>query len=103
VHRRADLFVSSGDIPRQTSYETGLAGHHTRRGDEVVLDPEIRDERLLLANVGGRGTTVLTACSHAGVAEAFSPTRYAPIVVGSTPSAHGGIDRAASRNDRSTR
>ena len=67
VHAVADLFVSSGDIPRQTSYETGLPGHHSWRGDQVTLDPEIHDERLLLANVAGRGTTVLTACSHAGV------------------------------------
>ena len=67
AHVVADLFVSSGDIPRQTTYETGLAGHHSWRGDQVTLDPEIHDERLLLANVAGRGTTVLTACSHAGV------------------------------------
>ncbi|MET0146022.1 MAG: MBL fold metallo-hydrolase [Ilumatobacteraceae bacterium] len=62
-----DLFLASGDIPRQTTYETGLAGHHTWRGDAVTLDPEIRDERFLAASVRGRGTTVFTACSHAGV------------------------------------
>ena len=62
-----DLLLASGDIPRQTSYETGLTGHHTWRGDEVVPDPEIHDERFLAANVRGRGTTVFTACSHAGV------------------------------------
>jgi 7,8-dihydropterin-6-yl-methyl-4-(beta-D-ribofuranosyl)aminobenzene 5'-phosphate synthase len=67
VHSVADLFVSSGGIPRQTSYETGLAGHHSWRGERVTLDPEIHDERLLIANVAGRGTSVLTACSHAGV------------------------------------
>ena len=67
VHAVGDLFLASGDIPRQTSYETGLAGHHTWRGDQVTLDPEIHDERFLAANVRGRGTTVLTACSHAGV------------------------------------
>ena len=33
----------------------------------MTLDPEIHDERFLAANVRGRGTTVLTACSHAGV------------------------------------
>jgi len=33
----------------------------------VVLDPEIRDERFLTACVRGRGTTVLSACSHAGI------------------------------------
>ena len=66
-HAVSGLFVASGDIPRQTSYETGLAGHHTWRGDQVTLDPEIHDERFLAANVRGRGTTVFTACSHAGV------------------------------------
>jgi 7,8-dihydropterin-6-yl-methyl-4-(beta-D-ribofuranosyl)aminobenzene 5'-phosphate synthase len=67
VHEVADLFIASGDIARQTGYESGLAGHHSWRGAHVTLDPEIRDERFLAANVRGRGTTVLTACSHAGV------------------------------------
>ena len=39
AHVVADLFLASGDIPRQTSYETGLPGHHTWRGDQVTLDP----------------------------------------------------------------
>ncbi|MBA2624823.1 MAG: MBL fold metallo-hydrolase [Acidimicrobiia bacterium] len=67
VHVLGDLFLASGDIPRRTSYETGLAGHHSWRGDQVIPDPEIRDERFLAANVRGRGATVLTACSHAGI------------------------------------
>ena len=67
AHSVGDLFLSSGDIPRQTSYETGLAGHHSWHREQVALDPEIHDERFLAAHVSGRGTTVLTACSHAGV------------------------------------
>ena len=67
VHAVADLFLASGDIPRQTNYETGLPGHHTWRDGQVTFDPGIHDERLLAARVRGRGTTVLTACSHAGV------------------------------------
>ncbi len=67
VHAVGDLFLASGDIPRQTSYETGLAGHHSWRGGQVTLDLGIHDERFLAANVRGRGTAVLTACSHAGV------------------------------------
>lgn len=67
MHPVGDLFLASGDIPRQTTYETGLAGHHSWRGKQVTLDLEIRDERFLAANVRGRGTTVITACSHAGV------------------------------------
>jgi 7,8-dihydropterin-6-yl-methyl-4-(beta-D-ribofuranosyl)aminobenzene 5'-phosphate synthase len=67
VHPVAGLFLASGEIPRQTAYETGLAGHYTWRDGQVTLDPEIKDERFLAANVRGRGTTVFTACSHAGV------------------------------------
>jgi 7,8-dihydropterin-6-yl-methyl-4-(beta-D-ribofuranosyl)aminobenzene 5'-phosphate synthase len=67
VHLVAGLFLASGDIPRFTAYETGLDGHYSWRGDNVTLDPEIHDERFVAANVRGRGTIVLTACSHAGV------------------------------------
>ena len=63
-------FLGSGAIPRRTPYETGLAGHHTRRGDELVPDPLIMDERFLAAEVRGRGVTVLSACSHAGIVNA---------------------------------
>lgn len=61
------VFEDAGFEQVQTAYETGLAGHHSWRGDHVTLDPEIHDERFLAATVRGRGTTVLTACSHAGV------------------------------------
>jgi 7,8-dihydropterin-6-yl-methyl-4-(beta-D-ribofuranosyl)aminobenzene 5'-phosphate synthase len=61
------LFLSSGDIPRTTDYETGLGTHYTWRDGEAHLDPEIHDERFLAAHVRGRGTTVLSACSHAGI------------------------------------
>lgn len=70
VHVVAGLFVGSGMIERQTSYETGLAGHHTRMGDEWTEDPLILDERFLAARVRGRGVSVLSACSHAGVVNA---------------------------------
>lgn len=64
------FFFGSGVIDRQTAYETGLAGHHTFRGGEVNPDPLIMDERYLAAHVRGRGLTVLSACSHAGVVNA---------------------------------
>ncbi|MCH8887418.1 MAG: MBL fold metallo-hydrolase [SAR324 cluster bacterium] len=61
------FFFGSGEIERETPYETGLAGHYTFRGGEVTPDPLILDERYLAGRVKGRGTTVLSACSHAGV------------------------------------
>ncbi len=71
AHLLADGFVlASGAIPRRTAYETGLEGHHTIRGDEVTPDPLIMDERFLAAEVTGRGVSVLSACSHAGIVNA---------------------------------
>lgn len=69
-HVVAGLFVGSGQIGRVTAYETGLVGHHTFRGDRCESDPLILDERFLAAHVRGRGVSVLSACSHAGVVNA---------------------------------
>lgn len=61
------FFHGSGEIPRVTAYETGLPGHVTFTGDDGRPDPLILDERFLAAHVRGRGATVLSACSHAGI------------------------------------
>jgi 7,8-dihydropterin-6-yl-methyl-4-(beta-D-ribofuranosyl)aminobenzene 5'-phosphate synthase len=70
THIVGDLFVGSGHIERVTAYETGLFGHHTFRGERGEPDPLIADERFLAAHVRGRGMSVLSACSHAGVVNA---------------------------------
>jgi len=77
VNRQADehsllegFFFASGRIDRVTPYETGLAGHYSFRGARGESDPLILDERLVAALVRGRGVTVLSACSHAGVVNA---------------------------------
>ncbi len=64
------FFFGSGAIERTTEYETGLAGHHTFRGDVCQPDPLIMDERFVAAYVPGRGVTVFSACSHAGIVNA---------------------------------
>jgi len=64
------FFFASGGIDRLTPYETGLAGHHSFRGGRLEADPLILDERFVAASVRGRGVTVLSACSHAGVVNA---------------------------------
>jgi 7,8-dihydropterin-6-yl-methyl-4-(beta-D-ribofuranosyl)aminobenzene 5'-phosphate synthase len=69
-HQVAGLFLGSGEIDRVTSYETGLAGHHTWGGGVGRADPLIMDERFLAAHVRSRGVSVLSACSHAGVVNA---------------------------------
>jgi 7,8-dihydropterin-6-yl-methyl-4-(beta-D-ribofuranosyl)aminobenzene 5'-phosphate synthase len=64
------FFYGSGAIERVTDYETGLVGHHSFYGDEGRSDPLIMDERFVAANVRGRGVTVFSACSHAGIVNA---------------------------------
>jgi 7,8-dihydropterin-6-yl-methyl-4-(beta-D-ribofuranosyl)aminobenzene 5'-phosphate synthase len=64
------LSFASGEIDRVTDYETGLFGHHSFRGQDGAPDPLIMDERFIAACVKGRGVTVLSACSHAGVVNA---------------------------------
>jgi 7,8-dihydropterin-6-yl-methyl-4-(beta-D-ribofuranosyl)aminobenzene 5'-phosphate synthase len=64
------FFLGSGPIDRVTSYETGLVGHYSFRGDNGAADPLIMDERFVAAYVPGRGVTVLSACSHAGIVNA---------------------------------
>src|SRR5262249_36705276 len=48
----------------------GLVGHHTVRDGRVVPDPLILDERFFAARVRGRGVSVVSSCSHAGVVNA---------------------------------
>jgi 7,8-dihydropterin-6-yl-methyl-4-(beta-D-ribofuranosyl)aminobenzene 5'-phosphate synthase len=67
---RGGFFFGSGAIDRVTEYETGLVGHHTFRGEDGEPDPLIMDERFVAACVRGRGVTVLSACSHAGIVNA---------------------------------
>ena len=61
------FFFGSGEIARVTEYETGLDGHHSFYGDKGEEDPMIMDERFVAARVDGRGLTVFSACSHAGI------------------------------------
>jgi 7,8-dihydropterin-6-yl-methyl-4-(beta-D-ribofuranosyl)aminobenzene 5'-phosphate synthase len=64
----ARLYVS-GEIPRLTTYERGLADHY-RQGDAGGAwepDPLIQDERFVAVHVKDKGLVVLTGCSHAGV------------------------------------
>jgi 7,8-dihydropterin-6-yl-methyl-4-(beta-D-ribofuranosyl)aminobenzene 5'-phosphate synthase len=64
------FFFGSGPIDRITEYETGLVGHHTFRGEAGKPDPLIMDERFVAGSVTGRGVTVFSACSHAGIVNA---------------------------------
>src|SRR5262249_6459116 len=71
----AGFFLGSGAIAGVPAYEEGLAGHHTFRGDQGAPDPLIMDERFVATCVAGRGLTVVSACSHAGIINACLEAR----------------------------
>ena len=62
------MFHVSGEVPRVTTYETGLPGHVRRAADgSWEDDPLIMDERFISVHVRGKGIMVFSACSHAGI------------------------------------
>ena len=63
----------SGEIPRVTSFERGLPGHRRLR-DDGVWEPDelLLDERFVAVHVAGAGLVVLSACSHAGIANVLA-------------------------------
>jgi 7,8-dihydropterin-6-yl-methyl-4-(beta-D-ribofuranosyl)aminobenzene 5'-phosphate synthase len=63
------MFYLSGEIPRVTTYETGLPGHllRTSADGEWEPDPWLLDERFVAVHVKGKGIIVFSACSHAGI------------------------------------
>lgn len=98
-HQVADgFFFGSGEIPRITEFETGLHGHQTRRNGKFEDDPLILDERYLAATVRGRGVTVLSACSHAGIINAA--TAAATALEGSLDLVLGGYHLAGLEMER---
>ena len=61
-------FYLSGEIPRVTSYETGVPNHlGSDDGATWEPDPLIMDERFVSVHVKGKGQMVFSACSHAGI------------------------------------
>jgi 7,8-dihydropterin-6-yl-methyl-4-(beta-D-ribofuranosyl)aminobenzene 5'-phosphate synthase len=70
-------FYLSGEIPRHTSYETGLPGHvrRTNDGQDWEPDPLILDERFISVHIKGKGQVVFSACSHAGIVNVLTHAR----------------------------
>ncbi len=72
-----DTFYLSGEIPRVTAYEKGLANHMRKveGATDWEADPNITDERYLAVNIRDKGLMVFSACSHAGVINVLTDTR----------------------------
>jgi 7,8-dihydropterin-6-yl-methyl-4-(beta-D-ribofuranosyl)aminobenzene 5'-phosphate synthase len=70
-------FFVSGEIPRITSYEKGLAGQVCRATDDAdwTPDPLLMDERFVAVHLRGKGLVVFSACSHAGIVNVLHHAR----------------------------
>lgn len=70
-------FFISGEIPRVTAYEKGLAGQVCRPVDGAPWEPDplLMDERFLAVHVRGKGLVVFSACSHAGIVNVMHHAR----------------------------
>ncbi|MGH4026397.1 MAG: MBL fold metallo-hydrolase, partial [Pseudonocardiaceae bacterium] len=69
----------TGEVPRTTDFETGLAIHQALRTTGWEPDPLILDDQALVVHVRDRGLVVLTGCGHAGI---VNITRYARALSG---------------------
>ena len=69
----------TGEVPRETDFERGMAVHQALRGTTWEPDPLILDDQALVVHVRGRGLVVLTGCGHAGI---VNITRYARALTG---------------------
>ncbi|CAG8434656.1 3899_t:CDS:2 [Scutellospora calospora] len=65
----SNFFFISGEINRQTTYETGIPNH--MRYNELTQsweeDPLIMEERFMVVRIKGKGLIVITGCGHAGI------------------------------------
>lgn len=70
-------FYVSGEIPRVTSFETGMPAQYRLddNGTGWEPDPMIVDERYVAVSVRNKGVVVFTACSHAGVVNVLKDAR----------------------------
>ncbi len=76
-----NLFVVSGEVPRETPYEKGFPGHEALIEGTWVDDHLLIDDRCLIASVRNQGLVIISGCSHAGI---VNMTRHALRVTGET-------------------
>lgn len=74
-----DMVLVSGEIPRTNEFEKGFPVHYAQRGADWMPDPLIMDDQCVILNVRGKGLTVITGCSHAGI---INTIRYAQELTG---------------------
>jgi len=60
----------SGEVPRNTDYETGLPHHQRFRNNQWEDAGLVIDERVLILKLKNKGLAIFTGCGHVGVVNA---------------------------------
>ena len=70
-----NTLMRSGEVPRQTDFEKGVAGHQALVNGSWQHDEAIIDDGYMIAHVEGKGLVVVTGCSHAGIINMLKDAR----------------------------
>ena len=68
------MFLVTGEIPRETSFEHGLPGSVKRVDGELVPDP-VLDDQAVVVDVRDHGLVVISGCAHAGIVNSVRHAR----------------------------
>ncbi len=71
----------TGEIPRKTSFEKGLANQRVLVDGVWQPDPLIVDDRAVVINIKDKGLVVLSGCAHAGI---INTINYAMEITGTS-------------------
>ena len=69
----------TGEIPRETPFETGYSHNRILNENTWQPDPLILDDRALVINIKNKGLVVISGCAHAGI---INTIRYAQQIAG---------------------
>ena len=63
---RSGLWATTGEVPRETSFEKGLPGALRAREEQWVAD-RVEDDLAVVVNVAEKGLVVVSGCAHSGI------------------------------------
>jgi 7,8-dihydropterin-6-yl-methyl-4-(beta-D-ribofuranosyl)aminobenzene 5'-phosphate synthase len=89
----------TGEIPRETSFETGILQHRALIDGIWRSDPLILDDRAVVFNVKGKGLVVISGCAHSGI---INTIHYAQRISGvkNVYAVLGGFHLSGKENER---
>ncbi len=94
-----NIFLITGEIPRERSYEKGFLQHRAFIDEAWQPEPLILDDRAIVFNVKRKGLVVISGCAHAGIINTVS---YAQRISGekNLHAVLGGFHLAGNENEK---